>query len=65
MKIDFAPNNQPKRTGVASFISWDSAELRDAFRRMFHESEREEIVEVHVERNGITAWFETKNTAKR
>ena len=61
MKITFAPNNyQP--SGVVSFSAWTNTELQAAFRQAFNESPRERIVEIIVEREGIKAVFEPKNT---
>lgn len=57
MKVTFDPNNyQP--TGTIAFASWENKDLQKAIRQMFHESPREEIVEIVVEREGIKAIFE-------
>lgn len=59
MKVNYQPNNyQP--TGTISFASWENKDLQNAIRQAFHESPRERIVEIVVEREGIKAIFETK-----
>ena len=59
MKITFDPSNYAL-TGVCSFASWESADLKEAIRRAFHESEREEIVEIVIDKRGVTARFEVR-----
>lgn len=59
MKVTYSPNNyQPD--GTVSFLSWSNSELLDAIRKAFHESPRESIVEIVIEREGIKAVFETR-----
>lgn len=59
MKVTFTPSNyQP--TGVVAFASWSNDDLRAAIRQAFHESPRERIVEIVVEREGIKAVFEQR-----
>ena len=62
MKIEFCPNNYTP-TGVCSFASWDNKDLQEAIRKAFHESPRERITEIVIERDGIKAIFEPKNVA--
>lgn len=59
MKVAFAPNNY-KPTGIISFASWENRDLQNAIRQAFHESPREDLVEIVIERDGIKAIFETK-----
>lgn len=61
MQINFLPNNNEKATGVCSVVRWTSRELQDAIRHAFHESPREQIVRIDIERDGITAYFEKRN----
>ena len=59
MNVVFAPNNyQP--TGTISFASWENEDLQNAVRQVFHESPRERIIEIVVEREGIKAIFEQR-----
>lgn len=59
MKITFAPNNYSP-AGTVSFASWENSDLQAAIRQAFHESERENITEIVIERDGIKAVFETR-----
>ena len=59
MKVNFCPNS-PGKTGPASWIGWDSKELAEAMRQAFKEGPRERLVEIDIDRNGIRAWFESK-----
>lgn len=61
MKIEFDPNNYTP-TGVISFVTWENRELQDALRRAFHESPREELATIVIERAGIKAIFEPRNS---
>jgi hypothetical protein len=59
MKVSFDPSNyQP--TGVVSFLSWSNQDFLNAMRAAFHESPRERIIELVVEKTGIKAVFETR-----
>jgi len=62
MKITFCPNDYSP-TGICSFVSWENIGLQKAIRTAFHESPRERISEIVIERNGITAIFEPSNVA--
>lgn len=63
MKIEFCPN--AKGSGTASYLSFTSAAFTEAIRQAFNESPREVITRIVIERDGITAFFETKNSAVR
>jgi len=59
MKVTYDPNNyQP--CGVISFASWTNSDLLAAIRQAFHESPREQIIEIVIEREGIKAIFEPR-----
>ena len=63
MKVTFCPTNyQP--SGSISFITWSNPELHEAIRRAFHESPRERLVEIIIERDGIKAVFELSNSTR-
>ena len=62
MKITFDPHDEAKtKSGIISRIAWENAELQAAIRKAFHESEREQIVTLEIDREGITAVFESLN----
>lgn len=63
MKIDFCPH-QPQGSGVCSFVTWENRDLQEALRRCFNESPREEIVLIEVTREGLKAYFNTRNAAR-
>ena len=64
MKVSFSPNNH-ELSGTVSFASWSNQDLQDAIRKACHESPRERIVEIVIERDGIKAKFESQNTSQR
>ena len=64
MKITFDPSNYSP-TGVVSFASWENKDLQAAIRKAFNESERENIVEIVIDRQGIKALFETRASCKK
>ena len=64
MKVNFNPQDYDL-TGCVSFCSWSNPEIQDAIRKAFNESEREEIVEIVIDRQGIKAKFETRSSCIR
>jgi len=60
MKIDFGPN-EPRGSGVCSFVTWQNPALHEALRQCFNESPREELELVEVTREGLKAYFKTRN----
>ena len=61
MQIRFAPNEP--RAGVCSFAFWDDRDLQEALRKAFHTSPREELTQVDVARDGVWAYFESRDVA--
>lgn len=63
MKIEFCPNESG--SGCCSFASWENSDLQAAIRKAFNESPREQIVKIEIDRQGIKAFFETRNCCKQ
>ena len=59
MQVKFIPDGL-HLNGVVSFVRWTNAELQEAIQGVFHESTRERIVEIVIEREGIRAVFEKR-----
>ena len=61
MKVQFSPNNY-ELVGTVSFLSWSNPDFQNAIRKAFKEGPREQITELVIERDGIKARFEPKNS---
>jgi len=59
MEVKFTPSNYEPE-GIISFRSWSDSKLQQAMRELFNESERETLVELVIEREGIKAKFKHK-----
>lgn len=57
--------NQEAPTGTVSFLSWENPAFREAMEQAFNVSPREIISQVVIERDGIKAVFESKNSVSQ
>ena len=59
MKINYDPHEyQPQ--GATTFRSWSDSNLQEKMRELFGCSERERLVELVIDKNGLMARFEPK-----
>ena len=61
MKILIDPKPSEKTPGVKSTIGWDNKEFLSFLNKEFHIKEHEEIVEITIDRIGITVRIENKH----
>jgi hypothetical protein len=64
MKVAWCPSENERASGVASYASWENPDLQAAIEKAFNTSPRETITRVEINRDGIKAFFETKNACR-
>lgn len=58
LKVLVLPTPAEKGSGVTSSISYDNPDFRSALRQMFHCNPNEQITQIEIDGDGITARFE-------
>ena len=64
IKVNFNP--EKSKSGLVSQISWQNSSVQEALRKIFKLRDNEEITEIDVTCDGITAYFNyTPTTLKK